>query len=41
MLRSSLSALMTCGAQGMQQLGTPARDLAHPLTLVRMAYGIA
>ena len=28
-------------AQGMQQLGTPARDLAHPLTLVRMAYGIA
>ena len=28
-------------AQGMQQAGTPAKGLAHPLTLVRQAYGIA
>jgi glycerol-3-phosphate dehydrogenase subunit C len=27
-------------AQGMQQAGSPAKDLAHPLTLVRRAYGI-
>ena len=27
-------------AQGMQQAGTPAKALAHPLTLVRMAYGL-
>jgi glycerol-3-phosphate dehydrogenase subunit C len=27
-------------AQGMQQAGTPARALAHPLTLVRKAYGM-
>jgi Fe-S oxidoreductase len=27
-------------AQGMQQAGTPARALQHPLTLVRMAYGL-
>ena len=28
-------------AQGMQQAGTPARALQHPLSLVRMAYGLA
>jgi Fe-S oxidoreductase len=28
-------------AQGMQQSGTPAKDLAHPLSLMRRAYGIA
>lgn len=28
-------------AQGMQLAGTPARKLAHPLTLVRRAYGLA
>ena len=27
-------------AQGMQQAGTPPRDLQHPLTLLRMAYGL-
>jgi glycerol-3-phosphate dehydrogenase subunit C len=27
-------------AQGMQQLGTPARALQHPLSLVRIAYGL-
>jgi len=27
-------------AQGMQQLGTPAKALQHPLSLVRMAYGL-
>jgi glycerol-3-phosphate dehydrogenase subunit C len=27
-------------AQGMQQAGTPARALQHPLSLVRMAYGL-
>jgi glycerol-3-phosphate dehydrogenase subunit C len=27
-------------AQGMQQAGTPARELAHPLTLLRRAYGL-
>ncbi len=28
-------------AQGMQQAGSPAKDLAHPLSLMRRAYGIA
>ncbi|MEN9416546.1 MAG: hypothetical protein RI988_166 [Pseudomonadota bacterium] len=28
-------------AQGMQQAGTPAKALQHPLSLVRMAYGLA
>jgi Fe-S oxidoreductase len=27
-------------AQGMQEAGTPAKDLAHPLTLLRRAYGL-
>ena len=27
-------------AQGMQQAGTPARAVQHPLTLIRMAYGL-
>jgi len=27
-------------AQGMEQAGTPARHLAHPLSLLRMAYGL-
>jgi glycerol-3-phosphate dehydrogenase subunit C len=27
-------------AQGMQQAGTPARALQHPLSLVRLAYGL-
>jgi Fe-S oxidoreductase len=27
-------------AQGMQQAGTPAKALQHPLSLVRMAYGL-
>jgi glycerol-3-phosphate dehydrogenase subunit C len=27
-------------AQGMQQAGTPANALAHPLTLMRKAYGL-
>jgi Fe-S oxidoreductase len=27
-------------AQGMQQAGTPAKSLAHPLTLMRKAYGL-
>jgi glycerol-3-phosphate dehydrogenase subunit C len=27
-------------AQGMAQAGTPARDLAHPLSLLRLAYGL-
>jgi hypothetical protein len=28
-------------AQGMAQLGTPAKSLLHPLSLMRAAYGIA
>ena len=28
-------------AQGLREAGTPAKDLAHPLTLVRRAYGLA
>ncbi len=28
-------------AQGMEQAGTPAREVQHPLSLVRIAYGIA
>jgi hypothetical protein len=28
-------------AQGMQAAGAPAKGLAHPLTLLRTAYGIA
>jgi Fe-S oxidoreductase len=28
-------------AQGMQQAGTPAKALQHPLSLMRMAYGLA
>jgi hypothetical protein len=27
-------------AQGMQQAGTPAKALSHPLSLVRLAYGL-
>jgi hypothetical protein len=27
-------------SQGMQQAGTPARELAHPITLLRRAYGL-
>ena len=27
-------------AQGMAQAGTPAKALQHPLSLVRMAYGL-
>jgi hypothetical protein len=28
-------------AQGMEQAGTPAAKVAHPLSLMRIAYGIA
>jgi hypothetical protein len=27
-------------AQGMREAGTPAKSLQHPLSLVRMAYGL-
>jgi glycerol-3-phosphate dehydrogenase subunit C len=27
-------------AQGMQQAGTPAKALQHPISLVRIAYGL-
>jgi hypothetical protein len=27
-------------AQGMQQAGTPAKAVSHPLSLVRLAYGL-
>ena len=40
--RISSDCQMACHriAQGMEQLGTPAKALQHPISLVRIAYGL-